>query len=76
MKAHDHHANPQDDETPSLVRKARLAKKLQVSVRTVDNWMQAGIIPFIKIHRVALFDVTRVMESLVRFEHKAKPSRT
>lgn len=70
MNAPEDHGT-QDNEATRLIRKAGLAKRLQVSVRTVDNWMQAGVIPFIKIKRVALFDIERVMESLMRFEHKA-----
>lgn len=70
MNTSDHPAAP-EIASKRIIRKAELADKLQVSVRTIDNWMASGIIPFIKINRVRLFDLERVMASLERFEHKA-----
>ncbi len=54
--------------TPTLLRKGELAKTLRVSSRTVENWMQSKVIPYYKIKGVTLFDLSRVMDALGRFE--------
>ena len=56
--------SPEDTKhhTPALLRKGCLAKTHKVSLRTIDSWMQGGVIPFIKVKRLTLFDLDRVME--------------
>jgi len=56
--------------SPCITRKNELAKILQVSPRTVDNWMQKGLIPFLKINRVALFEPDEVIKALRQFERR------
>jgi len=57
--------------SPKIVRKETLAKLLEVSPRTINNWLAAGVIPVMKIKRVLLFDVDAVLQALQRFEWKA-----
>ena len=35
--------------------KKQLAPKLNVSVRTIENWQHAGYLPFIKVANVVMF---------------------
>lgn len=60
------------DPTPSYQRKKDEAKRLRVTVRSIDNWMAAGRIPYIKLGRVVLFDPAQVDEALKRFQHNAR----
>lgn len=53
-------------------RKKDEARRLCVTVRSLDNWMSAGRIPFIKVGRVVLFDSAKVDAALQRFERHAK----
>jgi excisionase family DNA binding protein len=54
-----------------LFRQKELAETLRVSERSIRNWQERRIIPFVKIGRVVLFDIEKVMSSLERFERKA-----
>ena len=48
-----------------LLTKAETAKKLKVTVRTVDSWMADGTIPFIRIGKKAIrFDWGEVMGAI------------
>lgn len=57
--------------SPKLVRKKTLAKLLDVSPRTINNWIAAGVIPTVKINRVVRCNVDAVLQALQRFERKA-----
>lgn len=48
--------------------KGGIARECKVSLRTIDNWMARRVISFIKVGRVARFDVARVKADLRRFE--------
>ena len=49
------------------VRKKELAKHLNVSLRTVDNWIRKGDIPYIRLgDRKNLFKLSEVDEALKR----------
>jgi len=50
-----------------LVTKEQLAKKLQVSLRTVTNWQKRQIIPYIKIGKVVRFYVSDVISAISTF---------
>jgi excisionase family DNA binding protein len=54
-----------------LFRQKELAETLRVSERSIRNWQERRIIPFVKIGRVVLFDIEKVMSALERFERKA-----
>lgn len=41
--------------TPEMLNKKELAGRLKVTTRTIENWQQRGVIPFIKIKKVTLF---------------------
>ncbi|BDS08009.1 hypothetical protein NT6N_30490 [Oceaniferula spumae] len=47
-----------------LLTKTELAKRLKVSTRTVDLWVNEGRIPKIKINSSARFDWGDVLEAL------------
>jgi excisionase family DNA binding protein len=49
-----------------------LAELLNVSERTIRNWQERRIIPFIKIGRVILFDPEKVSVALGQYERKAE----
>jgi excisionase family DNA binding protein len=46
------------------LRKIEVAHRYQVSVRTVDNWIAAGKIPYIRINRIIRFSPTACDEAL------------
>jgi len=66
-------ANIIQNPPPALIRKSQLASRLSVTTRTIDNWMAANSIPCIKLKRVVLFDIEAVLQSLRKFERKARP---
>jgi excisionase family DNA binding protein len=57
-------------EFPDFLRPEELAKKLNITVRTVRSWQKARVIPYIKVGRSVRFDPARVVEALSRFERK------
>jgi len=52
--------------TGSFVRKREMARILGVSVRTLDNWMAARIIPYQKIGKVVSFNPDSVRAAIER----------
>jgi len=50
-----------------LLSKRGLAPKLQISTRTVDDWMRKGRIPFLKIGKAVRFRLSDVLETLDRY---------
>jgi excisionase family DNA binding protein len=53
-------ATPND----ALLTKKELAARLKVTVRTVENWQRRGVLPYIKIGKVVLFEYSEVLEFL------------
>ena len=49
-----------------FVRKKEMSKILGVSVRTLENWMQARIIPYQKIGKVVSFNPDSVRAAIER----------
>jgi excisionase family DNA binding protein len=47
-----------------LLDKRETARRLNKSVRTVDNWMKRGRLPYIKVGRSVLFRWGAVLEKL------------
>jgi hypothetical protein len=56
-------AEREDGENAMLTKK-ELAARLKVTVRTVENWQRAGLLPYLKISSVILFDWREVREHL------------
>lgn len=54
-----------------LYTKGELAKRCQVSTRSIDNWMREGKVPFLKIGRSVRFSPKRVEEFLQQFNQEA-----
>ncbi len=50
-----------------LITKRELAKAVQVSGRTVENWMKAKTIPYFKIGKSVRFNLQSVMSALEKF---------
>jgi hypothetical protein len=51
----------------SLLTKKELARKLKKSVRSIENWMKLGYLPYIKIGHSVLFkwcDVSKALDLL------------
>ena len=47
-----------------LITKQELAPRLRLSLRSVDNWMKAGRIPFLKCGKAVRFRYSAVLEKL------------
>jgi excisionase family DNA binding protein len=62
------------EESPSgLDTRTQLAERINISLRTVDDWRERGIIPYLKIGGVIRFDFAQVMAALrERYEVKEK----
>lgn len=56
-----------------FLRNDELAEWLGVSPRLIRYWRQKGIIPFLKVGAVVLFDPAKVRASLDAYEQSAKP---
>lgn len=55
----------------TFLRKAALADRYQVGRRTVETWMSRGLIPYVRLGRVVLFDAAEVDQALMAFRHGA-----
>ena len=55
------------------ISKAEVARRLRKQVRTIDNWMQRGILPYYKIGRTVAFKWSEIEEQLARTCRVAKP---
>jgi predicted site-specific integrase-resolvase len=54
-----------DETVPDLwLRKIDVARRYQVSVRTIDNWMADGKIPYIRVNRIIRFSPAACDEAL------------
>ncbi len=53
-------------ERSRLLTKAQVAEELNVTVRTVSNWMSRGVLPHIKVSGRILFPWPEVRETLKR----------
>jgi excisionase family DNA binding protein len=60
-------ASTNDRASIGLLRKKELAEKLAISKRTLDIWMQAGRIPYLKINRSVRFRLPDVLAKLQTF---------
>jgi excisionase family DNA binding protein len=47
-----------------LLSKRGLAPRLQISIRTLDDWMRKGRIPFFKVGKTGRFRLEDVLEKL------------
>ena len=45
-----------------------VSRALQVSERTIQNWMKRKMIPYLKIGRNVRFDLNEVLKALAKFE--------
>ena len=59
---------PVGEPTDFWSEKPHIAQQYRVSLRTVDNWMRTGVIPYVKIGGVVRFDMAKVAAALARFE--------
>ena len=60
---------------PLYLNREQIAQALLTSARTIDNWRELGVIPFIKVRGVVRFDLAKVKAALEkRFEVKEKPA--
>ena len=55
-----------DGIAPLFYTRDQLALALATSARTIDNWRERGVIPFIKVGGIVRFDVARVRAALER----------
>ena len=54
-----------------LVNRDEIAARYSVSLRTITNWEQRRILPYIKIGRLVRFDTERCDRALATFEIKS-----
>jgi excisionase family DNA binding protein len=64
---HSNEAATTDRASDGLLRKPELAKNLAISKRTLDVWMRAGRIPFLKVGKSVRFRLSDVLEKLNAF---------
>ena len=64
MKAKNRTKRGVERATDDLLVKREVAAKLKRSVRTVDTWMKAGKLPYIKLGKTVLFRWADVLEKL------------
>jgi excisionase family DNA binding protein len=60
-----------------FVTKKELAKRLSMTVRTVENWQRNGVLPFIKARKIVLFhwpDVVAHLQANHRVCRRAMPA--
>ena len=51
---------------PLYLNREQIAQALLTSARTIDNWRELNIIPFIKVRGVVRFDLAKVKAALER----------
>jgi len=56
-----------DRATDELLSKKEVAARLRISPRTLDQWMHAGRVPFLKIAKSVRFRWSSVVEKLENF---------
>ncbi len=49
-----------------FINKAEVARRLKKQIRTIDNWMKRGILPYYKIGRSVVFKWSEVEAALAR----------
>ncbi len=49
-----------------FINKAEVARRLKKQIRTIDNWMQCGILPYYKIGRSVVFKWSEIEASLAK----------
>jgi hypothetical protein len=47
--------NPVLETPPDFINKAEVARRLNKTVKTVDNWMKRGILPYYKLAHTVTF---------------------
>ena len=55
---------PVGEQPPGFIKKKELSARLLVTARTVENWQRRGILPFVKVGKVVLFDWLEVVAAL------------
>ena len=61
---------------PGYLRKEQAAEYLNISIRTLSDWMRRRIVPFSKIsHRICLFRITDLDRAMDRFRVRAVGER-
>jgi excisionase family DNA binding protein len=62
---------------PIYLNPEQLAQTIGVSRRTVDNWKEEHVVPFVKVRGVVRFDLAKVKAALERrFEVREKSAPT
>jgi hypothetical protein len=56
-----------ENNTSKYAKKCELAKRYAVGERTIERWMQAGLLVFIRVRRVVRFDITACDKSLLEY---------
>ncbi len=49
-----------------FINKAEVARRLKKQIRTIDNWMKRGILPYYKIGRSVAFKWSEIEAALAR----------
>ena len=52
--------------TEAFINKGEVARRLGKTLRTIDNWMQVGILPYYKIGRSVAFKWSEIEAALAR----------
>lgn len=57
------------------LRKSQAAQYLGIAVRTLTDWMNEGIVPFIRIKHTPLFRIKDLDQALDGYRHRAVGER-
>jgi DNA-binding transcriptional MerR regulator len=56
----------------ALIRDSQLASFIGVSKRTLRAWREMGLIPFLKVRSLILYDPNEVLQTLKKFKREVK----
>ena len=72
MDEKDDNDEPTSTKEPVWLTRQQMASRLQVSIRTIDNWSQARVLPAYKMGRVVRYDLKECMQALRAFRRKSQ----
>jgi DNA-binding transcriptional MerR regulator len=58
--------------TLPLLREEAMAERIGISKRTLRAWRDLGLVPFIKVKRLILFNEREVLKTLEKFKREAR----
>lgn len=50
-----------------MLTKEKVAERLSVGIRTIENWQRRGVLPYVKVGKILIFIWGDVVEALKKF---------